>query len=163
MSKKKVKENADNLLISIAIRDIKTISFFEVDPAEYAEELSKGVPLLVSMQAKFDISENKEIFSINFNVKFSHEKMMDLFGIITKTIFEIKNSDNVIEKIGNTKYRIKDDIIRTLFSIAIGNTRGMLVSVVKNDAYKNQYLPILDLNILIDSFKAANKNFIVEK
>ena len=88
---------------------------------------------------------------------------MDLFGIITKTIFEIKNSDNGIEKIGNTKYRIKDDIIRTLFSIAIGNTRGMLVSVVKNDAYKNQYLPILDLNILIDSFKAANKNFIVEK
>ncbi len=125
---------------------VKKVKFFEDDPQELnLGDLSNkefGAKILPKVTINAVEKLIEIILDISMNPADSPESK--IFGIKTITAFQINNFNEIIKTDSADNREMPIDVLKTFMSIAYSTTRGMLVVLLTNDAYKSIYLPIID-------------------
>jgi hypothetical protein len=93
------------------------------------------------------------IINITLYEKQGETLKQKLASLQSRFIFEIINFEELVIKIDETKFNVKDPLLDFVFSLSLSTTRGMFNIKLEDTIYANAILPIIDVVQLRNSNK----------
>lgn len=138
--------------VQISINEVQLLEF---SVAERVKQLKEPLPqntyeFQFSVQSKA-MSTDKALgiqLAVALFEKQGKERKIELCRIETRTIFHVKNFEDVI-KIDADNMTIQDVLAVTCHSIAFSTTRGMLAVSLQDSIINNAVLPIIEPQVFL--------------
>lgn len=141
-----MEQNQNNIEIQLlAIKEVlfscKSSDDITIDPDNLQIRFGMGMEVN---------NENKSV-NFTFGVEYLHsnKKLLESRYLF---IFEIDKIENTITMQNDSNAEIKDDVLLTFVSVAVGTMRGILTIKTVGNVLNNYPLPIIDVRQLTDSF-----------
>ncbi|HCK98490.1 MAG TPA: hypothetical protein DHW42_00070 [Candidatus Marinimicrobia bacterium] len=138
--------------IQFRLIEIKKISYTRNDYHNFGYELADVLKGEVRVGVKFEIDPGHETFSLFLNIEYLKEEHL-LFNVETLHKIHIKDFRNALKYQESGQFKVNDDVMKLWLQVAINDTRGMLVILNSDHEYSQIIVPLIDLNLLLNSIK----------
>lgn len=138
--------------LKIKLTDLKKLnSYINLPGSGFEVDKVNQIQYSIEGTLGLDKDSNTIVSQVKFNAFYQENKKptkSDLFGLTSRTFFIIDNIDQVIL---NDRLVLPKDFATKIFNISIGNTRGLLKSLVEGNVnYANFTLPLITTPLFED-------------
>ena len=149
--------NKDIKQISFKLKDIVVPKYSFIVPQE--EKITvPDHPFTFEIKSGVFFNEEQKVCIIVLHTKtfFDPEKEKLICDLVTQTVFEIENFDEIIKK-ENDGLTAPDQIVKTFLSIAISTTRGIFMMKNSDNFLQKVFIPIVNPSDLFKNGKDEQK------
>ncbi len=136
--------------------EIKKIRFYQSNYLDFGLSIEDVLKGNLKIGVNFELSPSEETISLFLKLDFCHTEH-ELFGIETVHKYKIKDFKNAIQYDDNKNFNVPDEIMKLWLSIAISDTRGMLVILNADHEYSKIIIPLIHLDTFMKSLKEKQK------
>lgn len=147
-------KKTDKLDIRFRLKDIVTPKYSFTAP-RITEPITPDYQYTIEVNSGVIIeNERKEIVIIlHIKIFYDKEKEILISDLVTNTIYEIENFNEVIKKKNKKESEAPNQLIITLLSIALSTTRGILIEKNSDNFLQKVFIPIVNPKDLLNQKK----------
>lgn len=122
---------------------------FVVPPQDKPIKLDHQYTIEVNSGVFFDAEKKNVIVVLHTKYFYDKEKQILVSDLVTQTVYGIENFGEVIKQKNKDEFDVPDQLLLTLFSIALSSTRGIMMEKSSNNFLQKVFIPIVDPKELI--------------
>jgi len=142
--------------VQFRLVEIKKVRFYQNDYTEFGLTQTDILKGSLNLGVNFELKPKEETITIFLVADFCKNNHK-LFGIATSHTFKVKNFEDSIKFNKKGVYNLPDDLMKLWLSIAISDTRGMLVILNADHEYSKIILPLIHLDTFMKNLKEKQK------
>ncbi|MEO6328961.1 MAG: hypothetical protein ABIO55_08515 [Ginsengibacter sp.] len=143
----------EKVTISFSIIEHKLLSFRLTGYSLENKNLVKFDGYEFQLSLKLEVLENEKIIKLTNHTllfeKQSENVKQELAELRASFKFLINNFDELVKKLPNKVFEIRNPLLQICYNIAASSVRGMYSAKLDNTIYNNAILPIIDINRLV--------------
>ncbi|MBC8550955.1 MAG: hypothetical protein H8D23_15020 [Candidatus Brocadiales bacterium] len=140
--------------IEFSIKSIKVLEFHESNPSTLPLSESEELNSKSTVRYELGFKPPEDLILFRIYTHFFHEsegEKYPLFSLTSEYAFEVKHFKELFKKTNSDEFDVPHELLVIFINIAIAGTRGMIVASIRNDRYKNIYLPIFNPQKLLQN------------